>query len=84
VGVGDEPLAGAARCEVGLADQRAPAARRDRVGDLLRAVGRGAVREQYDGSLSGVRLGYRAPDPAARARDDRAQVLQPTRPGRFG
>jgi hypothetical protein len=59
-------------------------ARADRVGDLARAVLRCAMREQYDGSLGGVRLGDRAPDPAARPGDDGVQTQQPTRPGRFG
>jgi hypothetical protein len=76
-------LARFARGEVGLADVRAPAARRDRVGHLRRALGRGAVGEQHDGSLVGVGLGDRASDPAARAGDDGVQAVQPARPGRL-
>jgi hypothetical protein len=81
--VGDEALAAVARCEVGLEDERAPAARRDRVGDRARTLGRGAMREQDDGSLGGIRLCDGTADPAARAGDDGMQTVQPGR-GRFG
>jgi len=67
--LGDQALAPVARREVGLPDAGA-----DRVGDLARPVGRRAMREQYDGSLGGVRLRDRASDPAARPRDDGVQT----------
>jgi hypothetical protein len=51
---GHQALACVARREIGLADERAAAARHDRVGDLARTVGRAAVREQHHGSLGGI------------------------------
>ena len=73
---GHQALARVARREIGLADERAAAARRDRVGDLARTVGGVAVREQHDGSLGRICLGDGAADPAARAGDDGVQALQ--------
>jgi hypothetical protein len=63
----DQPLAGFARAEIGLSDERPLA---DRVSDLARALGRRAVREQDDGALGREGLGDGAADAAARAGDD--------------
>jgi hypothetical protein len=49
---------------------RAPAARRDRLGDRVRALGRGTVRKQDLGTLGGIGLGDRTSDAAARTGDD--------------
>ena len=76
--LGDEALAAVARREVGLADVRAPAARRDRLGDRVRALGRRAVREQNLCALGGAGLGDRASDAAARAGDDGPEAVQPS------
>jgi hypothetical protein len=54
---------------------RAAASLHDGLGYRLRAIGRGAVREQDGSSLCRERLGDRAPDAAARAGDDRAQTF---------
>jgi hypothetical protein len=78
---GDEPLAGLAGPQVGLADVRAAAAGRDRLGDLARALGRAAVRDQYHGSLSGEGLGDGAADPAARPGHNGVQAGEPACPG---
>ena len=69
-----------ARREVGLAHEGAPAVRRDRVRDLVRAFAGVAVREQHHGALGGIRLGDGTPDPAARAGHDGMQTGQPAGP----
>jgi hypothetical protein len=52
----------------------------DRLSDLARALGRGAMRDQDGRALGRIGLGDGASDPAARAGDDGAQAVEPDYP----